>query len=365
MPYAASALAPLLLAAVLVLSSLAKLADPTSTRSVLTLLRLPRVLRQEWVARALPVGELALAAALCAPWLPLARPAAWLTFALMLTYWAVIARALTFVPRPTCGCFGRIGDQRVSARTLARNTLLVALGLVTVTLVGSGSTLPDVLARWGRGDVGWLLMTLATGALGVWVLGSAPSDDPNAPRAGAPAFDAAFDANGDDRDDGTDGDDDYVRQPIPSGVLVGLGGTPVTPLELVSERAALLILVNCTCGTTTRALRALPSWCERLPQLDVRLVTTLDPTTHERADQHLPPDALRDHGATLSDALGVVLSPAAVLLGADGLLAGGPVEGSDEVEAFVADIEAALTDPSAGPQAGADLGASAGVSDAR
>ena len=60
----ALALAPLILAAVLILSGIAKLRDVTSTHSLLRLLRLPAPLTQRWVAQALPYGELALAALL-------------------------------------------------------------------------------------------------------------------------------------------------------------------------------------------------------------------------------------------------------------------------------------------------------------
>ena len=78
-------------------------------------------------------------------------------------------------------------------------------------------------------------------------------------------------------------------------------------------------------------------WRERLPQLEVRLLSSMKPETL--------PDDLRPDGAVAYDHAGVAQralalngSPTAVLLGADGLLAGGPVEGVAEIEQFVADI---------------------------
>src|SRR5690606_14151064 len=75
-------------------------------------------------------GELVLALAMLSPWLPLARLAAVGTFLLFASYLVIIARAMTFDPRPSCGCFGQIGDQRVTWKTVIRNTLLVAGAVV-------------------------------------------------------------------------------------------------------------------------------------------------------------------------------------------------------------------------------------------
>ena len=84
-------------------------------------------------------------------------------------------------------------------------------------------------------------------------------------------------------------------------------------------------------------------WRELLPQLEVRLLTSVHPDS-------LPED-LRPEGAVAYDHVGLVQSaldlsgsPSAVLLGADGLLAGGPVHGLEEIEAFVTDIADQLAD---------------------
>lgn len=128
-------IAQLTIVAVLVVSGLAKRREVQSTRSVLRLLKLPRWLQVPWVASALPWGELALAAALLVPVRPVAVLASVGVLVLFIAYWVVIARALRFNPRPACGCFGRIGDQSVTERTLVRNTLLVMLAVLG--LVGS------------------------------------------------------------------------------------------------------------------------------------------------------------------------------------------------------------------------------------
>ena len=117
-----------------------------STTSVLGLLRLPNALQQRWVALALPWGEGLLAAAILLA--PAGAPqvlAAALTLVLMASYWVVVARAMTFRPRPSCGCFGDIGDQRITGRTLARNSVLVGLAVHVANLVELG-----LLIAFGR-----------------------------------------------------------------------------------------------------------------------------------------------------------------------------------------------------------------------
>ena len=78
-------------------------------------------------------------------------------------------------------------------------------------------------------------------------------------------------------------------------------------------------------------------WAQTLPQLEVRLLSSLKP---ESLPEEIRPDGAvaYDHAGLAQKALELSGSPVAVLLGADGLLAGGPVHGVAEIEQFVADI---------------------------
>ena len=66
----------------------------------------------------------------------------------------------------------------------------------------------------------------------------------------------------------------------------------------------------------------------------------------------LQPHVWIDHEWAMLKAVGGYGTPSAVLLGADGLLAGGPLGGADEVREFVGEIignlEEAVGRPSAG-----------------
>ena len=151
MQHAAWALAPLALAAVLGSSAITKLGRGETLRTIVRNLELPEWVLPRSLARAIPGIELVLAVCLLAPWSPVLVAASVATLGLMLVYWALIARGLTLTPRPQCGCFGQVGDQSISGRTLARNTLLVAAATATVALAVSGRT---VWSLWEGGDSG-------------------------------------------------------------------------------------------------------------------------------------------------------------------------------------------------------------------
>ena len=59
-------------------------------------------------------------------------------------------RGVTVLLRSSCGCFGRIGDQRVTARTVAA----VVIAALAVFILGNAAQTPKV-ARPAAGAAGW------------------------------------------------------------------------------------------------------------------------------------------------------------------------------------------------------------------
>ncbi len=322
-------LSPLILAAVLAVSGWSKTKAVASTESVLRLLRLPNALQQHWVARTLPWGELALAAlVVVAPAGVAQQVAAVLTLLLMLVYWVVVARAMTFVPRPTCGCFGEIGDQRITGRTLVRNSVLVALAAAYLGWTLTGESVLGTLTD-GSDPALWVLGA-AVAALVTWFVVARPAPVPHTHDHVAPA--APVEAPDELA---------FVPSPIPPALLTDAFGRQHTLMEMVRERAQLLIFANCHCGTTTTALRAWPGYRSRLPQLDVRFVFS-GVAPQAVADGVDITEVWTDHGAVTARTLEVIGSPAAILLGVDGMIAGGPVSGNEELDDFVDEIAEAL-----------------------
>lgn len=184
----------------------------------------------------------------------------------------------------------------------------------------------------GRGGVLLAPPTVGDGNLRQLVasLGAPPPEPDPDPDPAARVADASA----------TDAEDDYVRAPIPTVVVLDADGHPRTLHELAAEKAQLLVSVNCHCGSSDEAVRGVPGWQGRLPALDVSVLSTLPAGELPLVDGTR---VVYDHRGLARKALGLRQSPEAILLGADGLIAGGPVTGAAGIEAFVADVEEQLS----------------------
>ncbi len=139
-----------------------------------------------------------------------------------------------------------------------------------------------------------------------------------------------------------DGLEDYVRAPIPDAVLLRPDGEPVTLRQLASQQAQLLVTIDCLCAPAREAIARVEEFQSRLPVLQVRLMPSIRPSVPGTFPPEVERNAVYDYMGLAAKALGATGKAAAVLLGADGMIAGGPVSGIDEVAQFVADIEAQL-----------------------
>lgn len=320
--------APLVLALVLALSGVAKLRSPRAAADSFISLRMPRWLSNSIAPRLLPWGELVLAAALLA--LPgiLGVAASIVTLALMLVYLAVIVRALGFDEPVECGCFGELGLGEVDRRTLWRNVILVLFGVLALVAAVLDDRSP--IQRWWQAAPvhwAWLLVSLALVALVALVLGQGKPGTPP-----SPSSDELL---------------DYQRQPTPFVELTTADGGSVTLRDLARQQAQLLLFVNNHCGPCLRVSGQVDEWTKQLaPAVAVRAVyavaglealDTSDPRVALAA-----PNALFDPQRHLAQLLETHSTPAAVLFGADDMLAGGPVVGEDAVQQFVDDIRAEL-----------------------
>jgi hypothetical protein len=339
---AALTLIPVTLALVLLVSALAKLKARASTASAVRLLRVPGFLKPEWVAAVLPPGEIVLGLAMLSPWLPLARWAAVAALLLFAAYWVVIARAMTFDPRPSCGCFGQIGDQRVTAKTVLRNTVLLAGAAVFVWMTwGQGVT---ALAFFSEATTReWLLLAGAAYMLLVaWFVLSPPSEVRQRSNRHEHSHEMPNDRVRTAEEAAEPVEDDYVRLPIPDAILLDPERDAHTLLELTALEPVLLVFITCGCPSTHETWRRLPGWAQRLPQVSV-----IGVETYQLGD--LGVEGVRerlyyDPASKAFQALKMPGTSSAILLGADRLVAGGPVLGNDEIEEFVADIEEALSE---------------------
>jgi len=321
---------PIVLAVVLVVSGVAKLRDAAGVDAAFRTMRVPEALNRPGLRRAFPWAEIALGVLLVvAPW-PLNILVAVGVLGLMAAYLALVAAAVRRPEPVDCHCFGALTEGRVTAWTVARNLTLVLVAVLAVADSVAGTP----LVRLDAQSVAWLAAIALTAWLVLTILGGRPAS-PAAPEPAAPAA----------SDTGEAGDLDYVRLPIPYGSLTGAEG-PVTLRQLSRQRAVLLLWVSATCGSCAEVIAQIPAWRAELGPVDVRPVLASVDTLAERAPD-LAPIALADpehQVARLFDVWGV---PMAVLLGADGRLAGGPVLGGPAVTDLVEQMRDQLADAEA------------------
>ena len=133
-------------AVVLLVSGVAKLRAPATVDAAFTSLRVPRVVDTPVVRRLVPWLEVALGAWLLLATGPALVVVALLTLALFVAYLVLVVRALRGPEPVDCGCFGAIGDSRVTRVTVWRNVALVLSSALAVAagLRGAG-LLPALL----------------------------------------------------------------------------------------------------------------------------------------------------------------------------------------------------------------------------
>lgn len=303
----------LTLSAVLLVSGAAKLRDRRATRDAFIALRVPGFVPADLAATALPWVELLLAVLLVAAWHVVLLPVAVAVLLLMLAYTALIARALGFDEPVACSCFGRIGRHDVDRLTLGRNSLLTLLAGIVVWFALDGGSAPSAFGSLDAG--GWGALVAAAAAVIVTLLVVAPSPD--------------------NTDHGRDVElVDYERQPIPYGVLTHLNGNSSTLAEVASTQARFLFFLNAHCGSCLRIAEHLDGWADRLDPAVGILAVYVNTSAAERA-AHRHDLATWEPELNVQRVLGITGTPAAVLLGADGLLAGGPVSGEDDIMELV------------------------------
>jgi hypothetical protein len=305
---------PLLLIVVLTVSAVAKVRDPRDTRTVMRQLELPDLLLRLQAPRLLPWGELAVAAMLLL--LPGAGYVAATTLSLVLfvCYLAVVARALTFDHPLVCGCFGSLGLGWITRQTLVRNAVLVALAVVAWVDSWRGDGVLSRLGDLERDGWWWLVGVLVTLVLtGLVVRESRP-----------PQADLSTLVD----------DEDYVATPVPYALLDGPDG-PSTTWRLTDAAARLLVFWDPRQDDAGTLVARLPSWRAALAPVEVHLVSSTEWSTVRDLRPELAEHLLGDPDGDTRLRLRVYSVPGAVLLGADRLLAGGPVEGLARIEELV------------------------------
>jgi hypothetical protein len=324
---AALVLAPLACSTVLALSGVVKARDVPATREAFAALSVPSPLRSEWVVRSLPFIEIGLAFLLLVTWggpLAVTAAAASVLFAF---YWVLVLLVLRRDEVVDCGCFGALGDDRVTGTTLLRNVMLTVVAGLACAFGASGSGVWPTIQDMTGEEAAWLGMALASVAVALLVVG----------RRHEPSLAVGEDVL------------DYDRRVIPFALLTDKNGNNATLRELARERPQLMVFLSDYCYSCVEIANRLLAWQAQLGPVEIQTVFTAPLSS---LPENVTPPGIRvwfdvEHGAT--DTFAAYGRPAAVLLGADGLLAGGPVSGTGKVSEFVEDILAELAAADSAP----------------
>lgn len=325
---------PLILAAVFAFSGLGKLGDDdTAVTREWTDLGVPDALNVRWLRRGHPWAELVLAAALVfAPGVLAVVTTAGATV-LCVVYLVLVVRAVTR-PEPTdCACFGEDSRAAITGQTVVRNVVLLALAVLSIVqAIAYGSPLSVLMLT--PASTWWWLLAVAVAAATVYLV--AP------PASAAANQDVPGDVRASETGEPLGEGGEYLRTLTPLANLVDRGGFVYSIVELSRARAQLLLFVNPGCGSCPAVVERVPQWQEQLPELQIRLVVTQDLDQLEASKPEWAPYAMQDPLGEASRMLRIVHTPTAVLLGTDGMLAGGPIAGSADISAFVDDIAAEI-----------------------
>jgi len=334
-----------ILVVTLTASGIAKAKDPSSTVEGILNLGLDSVAPLKLTPAVLPWAELVLAAGLLFAPGPLFPVFAIASCALMVFYLVVIARALATGRTEGCNCFGKKSAAPVSRYTLIRNIALTIAGILTVvaSFVGGKAVVYELV---GLNGSGWL-WAVGAGliALTLWAIQRGESLAEPAPDIPEVVLPSAADES-----------EDYVRVPIPYASIYTTDGRVTTLRDMSRVQARVLFFASPTCGSCTPILKTIPRWQKLLPQLGLHPVFSSEEKIRqahklEKLDEGV--EALVDpkHAAMHNFGRG---TPMAVILGSDGMLAGGPVAGTSDVKQLMDDLLVefgAIKDPSAPKEA--------------
>ncbi len=278
---------------------------------------------QRWVEVTHSASEIVLGLILAIGTGTLFRLAALGALGMCAAYLVLVGSAVRRNTTAQCNCFGGLGSERVTRMTVWRNAWLLALALGTVAIAWYGHSVRE----WVVDDGGWQTVAgAAVATITLWLVLPHPNS-----RSGATDVTAG-------RTAGSESPEDYVRCRTPV-VPVLLGDSTETTLREVSnQRAQLILAVSAGCVSCTETMQEVPRWRTALPQIEIRLLLA-DAPQESPFTSAAEPQTLHDVHGYVRDSLGLFGTPAAVLLGMDGALAGGPVIGSGAVAEFVSDIE--------------------------
>ena len=334
----------LVLAGVFVFSAVAKLRDRSGTRRGVADFGVPTVL-VGFVAGALPVVEIACAVLLVLPD-PFATVGAAGSLTLLLVFTAAIVANLVQGRHPECHCFGDVGGSGgIDGATVARNAALMVLAAVSLIGAGSLSSVPSALGELSAGEAAVLSgVGLLTAAL--VVMGLALRTLLQRYGSVLLRLEALEEATG-----------IAAPNPAPHFILADLEGVELSLDQALGEgRPVLVAFISPTCHHCSDLLPDLSAW-QTDPQHPLSVVVISDGSAEDnraKTSDVGPLRVLLQPDQSVSNAYGVQGTPAAALIGADGLLVDSIAHSVEGVRSLHEGVMHRMAHHHAAPAAGAE-----------
>ena len=314
----------LVLAVVFVVSAVAKLRDRDGSREAVQGFGVPTAL-VGLVAGGLPFAELACAALLVLPD-PFATVGAVASLVLLGAFTLAVVVNLVKGNRVDCHCFGSMGDEgAIGWHTVARNGVFMVLAALSLIGAGSLESVPEVVLDMS--GVVALLWTAALLLVAVLVaMGFVLQQLIAGYGAALLRIEALEQAAG-------------IAAPVPAPLftLPDLDGELVSLKETLSDgMPTVVVFVSPGCSNCTELLPDLAGYQrdEHGPHVLVLSEGSIA-DNREKAAGSEEPRILLQSDRSLGEEIGILGTPAAMLVGVDGLIAGGVVHGPNPIRQLI------------------------------
>lgn len=328
------------LALLLIASGVAKLLTSKTDESALNIMALPAMVNTRSVRTTLPWVEILLALTLLLSSGIVLWAATAATVVLFVVFTVFVSIGVRQGDPASCGCFGSLSRAPMSWRTVVRNLVFVALAAFAFIVTSTGSYHgPALPLPW------WSVIAAAIPLLVIGVIVWTERGTSPGPRSGAGHMSAVpplpdrynapsvtADSTGDpvSEQDAVEDEDEYVRLPVPFVSAVDSEGQRVSVRTMAQSQARALFYVSPGCNPCITVMERLQELPRTLGPIAIHTVVVHD-SSLDALPESLRANALVDPDRSLASSFGMISNPWAVVLGADGLLAGGPEAGSAAV----------------------------------
>lgn len=325
---------PVILAGIFAFSAVGKWMDPTGGAHAMRAFGLSPALAR-LVAGVLPWVEAVLAAVLLVGTGIVFRAAAWTAAALMVAFAVVFSVQILRGRRPPCHCFGALSAEPISWGAVARNLAIAGLGVFI------GVNYPRWQGVWvnfyaaDRATRFEFVISLALAALlvAMWIRSKTAGNDVRALQEQVAQLEGNLVAM-------TRVRENAEPEPVPDVAVVrAADDRPFSLTELSQPLSRLVVFVSPSCSQCGAAVQAAVRWQPALAgTVELALVSIDDAPNSRLTYGEEPVELYLDLEHRAFDAVGARGTPAAVLLGANGIIAAGPVHGPALIGDLLRDI---------------------------